>query len=142
MNYLAAEQRLVELLEPITELRAVLTAADLERVKANAQLAPAAQVLYWGDQLADTAQGGRLHHVTLTWLVVLVVHTERDSQQAGELLSRIILALHGQPVSLPQPGQPAADTFKRINAPARPFHNAGCSYYPVAFSHTLKLKGA
>lgn len=142
MNYLAAEQRLVELLTPITELRAVLTAADLERVKANAQLAPAVHVLYWGDQLADTAQGGRLSHVTLTWLLVLVLRTDRDSALAGELLPRLIFAVQGQPVSAPAPGSPAPDTFKRINAPARPFHADGFSYYPLAFSHTLKLKGA
>lgn len=140
MSYLAAEQRLVELLEPIADLRAVLTAADLERVQARAQLAPAAHVLYWGDQLQDTGERRTLSHINQQWLVILVVRTEADSASAGQLLSQIIATLQGAPVS--QGPALTPPLFKRINAPARPWHADGFSYYPLAFSHKLLQAGA
>lgn len=133
-DYLAAEDALVSQLEQLTEIKKVYRSMDLAEVEERAQVCPACHVLYWGDQLTFSAQGGLLSHITQTWVVVLAVKLGRNDSHPGELLAKVIRAVQGHKAG-------ALSTFKRANAPTRPGYSKGYGYYPLAFTLTFKLKG-
>lgn len=88
-NYLAAGDALTQLLEPLVmsqKLKKVYQANELSEVDERSQITPAAHVLYMGDMLADTAQGGNTSQIKQTWLVVLACRLSIHEGQAGELL--------------------------------------------------------
>ncbi|MDI3326777.1 hypothetical protein QKW35_20565 [Pontibacterium granulatum] len=132
-DYLAAEPELIALLDQVEGLRKVYSTADLAELKERSQITPAAHVIYWGDAVPDTAQGGNLSHVTQTWVVVLAVNL-RKKDEAGPLLARIIQQLSGARISL--------GPVQRINPIAKPTFSGGFGYYPLAFNFKFRIKGA
>lgn len=132
-DYLAAEPELITLLGQVDGLRKVYGTTDLAELKERSQITPAAHVLYWGDSVPDTVQGGNLTHVTQTWLVVLAINL-RKKDEAGPLLARIIQTLSGAQASL--------GPVLRVNPTAKPSFNGGFGYYPLAFNIKFRIKGA
>ena len=132
-DYLVAEDHLVQRLQSIEGLRTVYRSCDLAEMKERGQVTPAAHVIYAGDAVPNTAQGGMLAHVTQTWMVVVTVNL-RDQNKAGALIASVIdemAGLHGE-----------LGNFVRVNAPSRPGFSNGFGYYPLAYQIKFKTKGA
>ncbi len=129
-DYLAVEGYLVEQLSSIDGIRKVYRSCDLAEMKETAQTTPALHVIYNGDQVTNTAQGGALAHVKQAWLVVLTVDLRRH-RDTGALLARVIKAMSGLHCEL--------GTLVRVNAP-RPGFSQGFGYYPLAFEITFRIQ--
>ncbi len=132
-DYLVAEDYLVQRLETIEGLRKVYRSCDLAEMKERGQITPAAHVIYAGDIVPETSQGGLHGNVTQTWMVVITVSL-RDARQAGPLLASVVNTLAGLHGEL--------GNFIRTNAPSRPGFSNGFGYYPLAYQIKFKTKGA
>lgn len=137
-DFMAMEDPMLELLRSAVQdlpTVKVLTAADLEGVKAQAQHTPALHLIYKGfrplnSQVAAAGVRVRVEH---TWLLIAVtknVSTVRSGKaaraDAAPLLARGVLALAG--ASLPGATKPV----EMAAAPA-PVYDAGHLYLPSAF---------
>lgn len=137
-DFMAMEEPMLELLRSaVSDLLTVkvLSAADLDGVKAQAQHTPALHLLYRGfrpmeSQVAAAGVRVRVEH---TWLLIAVtknVATVRSGKgaraDAAPLLARGVLALAG--VALPG----ATKRTELATAPA-PVYDAGHLYLPAAF---------
>jgi hypothetical protein len=132
-NYLIAEDTLVQTLETLPELRKVYRSCDLAEMKERGQVTPAAHVIYAGDAVPETSQGGLQGNVTQTWMVVIAVSL-RDARKAGPLLASVVQKLAGVHSEL--------GNFVRTNATSRPGFSNGFGYYPLAYQIKFKTKGA
>lgn len=132
-NYLIAEDHLVQRLATIEGLRKVYRSCDLAEMKERGQVTPAAHVIYAGDAVPNTAQGGVSAHVTQTWMVVITVSL-RDQRKAGALMASVLSEMAGLHGDL--------GNFVRVNAPSRPGFSNGFGYYPIAYQIKFKTKGA
>lgn len=131
-DYLAAEQELIDTVAQVNGIRKVYSSADLAQMEERSQICPAVHVIYWGDRVADQAQGGMLGRVTQTWIVVLVIDL-RNKDAAGGLLADLVKKLSGVHTVL--------GPINRTNAP-KPSFRGGFGYYPLAFEITFRTKGA
>ena len=138
MDYLGAGADIVARLQDVPGLLRVYEPADLSVLEAKSLATPCAHVVYLGDRVEDTNQGGAVHVVEQTWAVVLVdkLAAGADTRQAafGPLLASVITRLIGYKPRLSSP-------LARINPPGRPWYRNGYGYYPLAFKTTLRLKG-
>ncbi|WP_212679719.1 phage tail terminator protein [Undibacterium rivi] len=144
-DYLQLEDVLVDRLKTdMTGLRAVMTATDLASVQDARQVAPAAHVIYIGDQIGEGSQSqgstGASQVVTQHWMVVLVVKfagtptTGKGNRKiAGPLITQLLKSLSGW-----QPPNKSFSTLRRINAPKVGYDN-GFAYYPFAFKTTFVI---
>ncbi|MBU2967060.1 hypothetical protein Q4508_12580 [Amphritea sp. 2_MG-2023] len=132
-NYLIAEDHLVQALEAVSGLRKVYRSCDLAEMKERGQVTPAAHVIYAGDAVPETSQGGLQGNVTQTWMIVIAVSL-RDANKSGPLLASVIHAMAGLHCEL--------GNFVRKNAPSRPGFSNGFGYYPLAYQIKFKTKGA
>lgn len=130
------EDRIVELLQAavagLSPKVHVLTAADLDGVKENAQLTPALHVISGGFRPVESGRlAVRLAH---TWYVVAAVRnvaTQRSGaaarREAGPLLARAIGALLSERL-------PGSDKPMELAAGPRGEHRAGFYYLPSAWT--------
>ena len=135
-DFSALEDRIVELLKTavagMTPAVHVLTAAELEGVRENAQLTPALHVV--SDGFRPVEGGHKVARLAHTWYVVAAVRnaaTQRSGaaarRQAGPLLARAMAAL----LSVQLPG--TARPLELAPAP-RGRYAAGFYYLPSAWT--------
>ena len=135
-DFSALEDRIVELLKTavagMTPAVHVLTAAELEGVRENAQLTPALHVV--SDGFRPVEGGHKVARLVHTWYVVAAVRnaaTQRSGaaarRQAGPLLARAMAAL----LSVQLPG--TARPLELAPAP-RGRYAAGFYYLPSAWT--------
>lgn len=139
-NYLAAGEALTQLLEPLVtsqKLKKVYQANELSEVDERSQITPAAHVLYMGDGVDETAQGGNSYQVKQTWLVVLACRLSIHERPAGELLVSLLNAVVGKSIKVD--GQ-MLGPFVRVNSAVKPRFTKSHGYYPVAVSVKLRFK--
>ncbi|MBL0432406.1 hypothetical protein JD501_04085 [Aeromonas hydrophila] len=135
LDYLAAGERLRELLQPLKArgLKDVFVATDLEAVANLGQHTPAIHVIYQGERESDTAQSGRQSVFDQVWLLVLVHRATPKEASAGVWLGRMLQAVSGR--------SSGDSTFRRETAPVSPSYKGGVAYLPLAFKTTVKFKG-
>lgn len=139
-NYLAAGDALTQLLEPLVtsqKLKKIYQANELSEVDERSQITPAAHVLYMGDGVDETAQGGNSYQVKQTWLVVLACRLSIHERPAGELLVSLLNAVVGKSIKVD--GQ-MLGPFVRVNSAVKPRFTKSHGYYPVAVSVKLRFK--
>ncbi|MGL5393564.1 MAG: phage tail terminator protein [Shewanella sp.] len=139
-NYLAAGDALSQLLEPLVtsqQLKKIYQANELSDVDERSQITPAAHVLYMGDGLQETAQGGNSSQIKQTWLVVLACRLSLHERPAGELLVSLLNSVVGKSIAVD--GQ-MLGPFVRVNSAVKPRFTKSHGYYPVALSVILRLK--
>jgi hypothetical protein len=137
-DYLFLEPVLVERIKAnVQGLKAVLTASDLAAMEEQAQIAPAAHVIYLGDEtgIGPGQQGtmGKTQIVTQLWAVVIAVYhadpadtSYGNRRLAGPLIASLLRGLSGW---TPQ------DTVKALTRgqPVRTHYANGYGYYPFVF---------
>ncbi|WP_323944292.1 phage tail terminator protein [Aeromonas hydrophila] len=135
LDYLAAGERLRELLQPLKArgLKEVFVATDLEAVANLGQHTPAIHVIYQGERESETSQSGRQSVFDQVWLLVLVHRATPKEASAGVWLGRMLQAVAGRACG--------DSTFRRETAPVRPSYKGGAVYLPLAFKTTVKFKG-
>lgn len=139
-DYLAAGDALTQLLAPLVasqQLKKVYQANELSDVDERSQITPAAHVLYMGDVMPDTAQGGNTSQIKQTWLVVLACRLSIHERQAGEQLVSLLNAVVGKSVKV---GDQLLGPFVRVNSPIKPRFTKSHGYYPMAVSVQLRFK--
>lgn len=94
-------------------------------------------MLYLGDGLDETAQGGNSSQVKQTWLVVLACRLSIHERPAGELLVSLLNAVVGKSIAVD--GQ-MLGPFVRVNSAVKPRFTKSHGYYPVAVSVKLRFK--
>lgn len=137
MNYLAFEPLLIEHLKALP-FKAVLSSEQLSVLEEKCQPTPAAHVIYLGDRVDDTAQGGLYSRVKQHWMVTVTVRyvsTSNARQQAGELMAAVLSHVQGwkPPATL--------GCVKRVNANTMPLYKNGYAYFPLVFETSLKVEG-
>lgn len=135
LDYLAAGERLRELLLPLKEqgLKEVFVATDLEAVANLGQHTPAIHIIYQGERENETSQSGRQSAFDQVWLLVLVHRATPKEASAGVWLGRMLQAVAGRACG--------DSTFRRESAPVKPSYKGGVVYLPLAFKTTVKFKG-
>ena len=137
-DYLFLEPLLVERIQAsVAGLKAVFTASDLAAMEEQAQIAPAAHVIYLGDETGSGPgqQGtmGKTQIVTQQWAVVIAVYYADPADTgygnrrlAGPLIAALLRGLSGW---TPQ------DTVKALTRgqPVRAHYANGYGYYPFVF---------
>ena len=125
----------------VPELRQVRMAVSIAELGDITPAAPAAWVIWDGDQIADDARSGASQCVDQRWLVVLIVRSAREADagggvvaEAGRLMSEALSALMGW---APTGGM----ALRRTSAPT-PGYQAGYGYYPIAFNCRIVASGA
>lgn len=121
----------------VPEVRRVYFAEDLDGVKEASQITPAVHLLYQGYSPAQ-AERARVD-ITLdqVWAVVLVLRQAQGDYGGGEILDKLVQALHGF--------QPSGAVMKLelSNSPFSPSYRPRVAYYPLAFStRVINRKGA
>ena len=135
-NYLGAESHLISVLEKVEGFKDVCSTNDLAEVEERSQKAPCAHVIYFGDRVPDTSNGGVQTQVTQIWLVVIAVRQGRGSNsEAGKLIRTTLKQLQQDNFV------PGIGALNRVNSPARPRYTKGFAYYPLAFSVNFRLRG-
>lgn len=137
-DYLFMEPLLVERVKArVTGLKAVLAASDLAKMAAQAQISPAAHVIYVGEETGngtgDQGTMGKAQLVTQLWAVVIAVYhadaTDTGSGNrriAGPLIAELMRALSGW---TPEHNVKALTRGHPVQA-----HYAnGYGYYPFVF---------
>lgn len=145
-NHLAAEQliknRLGQKVASISDAK-ILSARDLEGVKAKSQVNPAIHVLYADDDVtvSDRKGSGQAQAIKQLWRVVLVVRNVSDvsgesiREDAGEIIDEILKALQGwQPSASHSP-------LQRTKSPFRTTYRDGFAYFPFQFSTQMTVIG-
>lgn len=129
---------ITQLMEQVPELRLVRGARDLASVRERPGTAPAAYVLYDGQNARIGA--GREQMVEQKWMVVTVVRNARDAvfghgerQEAGPILLHICQTLLGW-----QPGSEHG-ALSLIHAPGPSFKD-GFGFYPLCFTTRVVLR--
>ena len=125
----------------VPELRQVRMAVSIAELGEITPAAPAAWVVWDGDQIADDARSGASQSVDQRWLVVLIVRSAKEADagggvvtEAGPLMSEVLSALMGW---TPMGGM----ALRRTTAPT-PGYQAGYGYYPLAFTCRIVASGA
>tara|TARA_R110002033_G_scaffold124195_1_gene166315 strand:- start:5388 stop:5831 length:444 start_codon:yes stop_codon:yes gene_type:complete len=139
-DYLAAGDALTQLLAPLVasqQLKKVYQANELSDVDERSQITPAAHVLYMGDVMPDTAQGGNTSQIKQTWLVVLACRLSIHERQAGEQLVSLLNAVVGKSVKV---GDQLLGPFVRVNSSIKPRFTKSHGYYPMAVTVQLRFK--
>lgn len=135
-DYLIAEKALTAMLEACDQFKKVYSAHELGDVDERSQITPSAHVLYMGDSLPESAQGGATSQVKQTWLIVLACRLSIHERAAGGLIASTLNAIAGKTCRY---GSDTIGPFKRINSPIKPRFTASHGYYPLAFSIQLKF---
>lgn len=139
-NYFSAQTLIINrLMEEVPGLRAVRGARDMAEVAAHRGNAPAAYVLYDGQEPYLAA--GLEAVVNQRWLVVAAVHNLRDNgngegerNEAGALMIYFSRALIGW--------SPDAEHGPMTLAKAAgPQFSGGFGFYPLAFTSRVVLSG-
>ncbi len=134
-DYFVAEEALADHLINITGIKRVYKSREIADLSERSQGTPCIHLIYHGDQLPETANGGALMQIKQTWLVVLASKTVQKNQ--GELLTAIIKSLAGKNIAL---GTNNIGPWLRTNTPIKPSFNKGFSYYPLAFTCQMRIK--
>lgn len=138
MNYLALEPLLVKRLEALDIFTDVLSSEQLSKVTEENQSTPAAHVVYLGDAVSETAQGGVYSKIKQRWMIVVAVQSFDGSDtltEAGELMGSVFESLQGW--------KPATEftPLHRENAGTAPLYRNGYGYFPLLFTSNLTIKG-
>ena len=144
-DYLFMEPLLVERVKAsVPGLKAVLTAPDMAAMAEQAQITPAAHVIYLGDEIGtgigDQGTLGKTQIVTQLWAVVLAVYYADPSDSgfgsrrlAGPLIADLLRGVSGwTPEGNVKPltrGQPAQARYAN-----------GYGYYPFVFRAQFVFK--
>jgi len=148
-DYLAPEASIVaRLQEPdrLPEGWRVLTAPDVQAVRASRLPDRRVEVVYAGDLSVDAEADGSIVTIEHLWLAVVVIKNVRDLRQgraarseAGPVMINVLNALRrrqGQPVWRPAPGWsplvPRKSGYKATYAD-------GFGYYPLGFATKFQL---
>lgn len=134
-DYLIAGEALKELLNDVPGIRAVYAQNELGDVDERAQVTPALHVLYQGDTLPETAQGGNSQQVKQIWLVVIACRLSIH-ETPGILIAKVLRRLSGKTYSIN--GQ-LIGPFVRVVTPVKPKYTVSHAYFPLAFSVQLKF---
>ncbi|MCG9722112.1 hypothetical protein [Shewanella sp. Isolate7] len=132
-DYLVAAKALEQLLKPMGDakvLKKVYQANELADIDERSQVTPAAHLLYLGDTIPDTAQGGTTMQIKQTWLVVLACRLSIHESE-GELVAKALRAIVGKTVTID--GQ-VLGPFLRVNSPIKNRFSKSHGYYPLAFT--------
>lgn len=135
-NYFAVGEELVKRLAELPDIKAVLSARDIEAVQDNQVPTPSVMVLFAGEAPTDTSFASDAQLVAQRWLLEVVISNHSGSAdgelaEAGYLIARVIEKLQGwTPAG-------AIEPFRRIAAPA-PSYPGKVSLYPLVFE-TLVL---
>lgn len=138
MNYLALEPLLISRIKEIALFNDVLTSEQLSKVAEDNQSTPAAHVVYLGDVVDDTKQGGVVSKIKQKWMVVIAVQTFDGSQtliEAGELMGAVFEKLQGWKPS------PDLTNLHRESAGTPPLYRNGYGYFPLLFTTHMTIKG-
>lgn len=139
-DWLAAEELIVTRLKTeMPELKTVTTAAEIAAVEKMRQLAPAAIVIYDGDDVRQGPQAkpnrGQNEIVSQRWLVIIAVQNVADQRGgsgarrvAGPLISRAKRTLAGFDLGLP-----GVRPLQSASAPG-PAFESGYGYFPLLFT--------
>jgi hypothetical protein len=130
-DYFAAEGVLANHLSNVEGIKRVYKSREISDVTEGSQGTPAIHLIYYGDQLPDTSNGGSLMQIKQIWLVILAIKTVQKGQ--GELLTNVIQSLAGKTID-------GMGTWLRVNSPVRPSFTKGFSYYPLAFTCHMRMK--
>ena len=149
MNYLAMEKALTARIEALDVARSVLTVQDFLAAVPGDDKLPAVLVAYDGESIAAVGEGtpragravaARSYTVVQRWAVAVVTRNIRNSragdtarEQAGEVLSRLILGLSGW-----TPNGEIWQPLVRGDASA-PFYEGGKFFYPLGFSTRMEV---
>lgn len=137
-DYLFLEDLLVaRVRETVVGLKAVFMASDLAALTGQAQITPAAHVIYVGDEIDTRSSGqgtmGKLQAVTQLWAVVIAVYHADPAntgfgvrRQAGPLIAQLLRGLSGWTPK---------DTVKQLTRaqPVNARYVNGYGYYPYVF---------
>lgn len=134
-DYFIAEDVLAEHLAQVVGIKRVYKSREVADLSERSQGTPCIHLIYHGDTLPDTSNGGALMQIKQTWLVVLASKTTQKNQ--GELLTNIIQALAGKTL---ETAQGSMGVWQRVNTPIKPSFNKGFSYYPLAFTCQMRMK--
>lgn len=123
--------------QEIPDLRRVYFAEDIQDLDTASQVTPAIHLLYAG---YSPAQAERLRSdITLdqTWAVVLVIKQKPGDYAGGEILDKVIQALHG---FKPEGAHLALELAPSVYSPT---YRPRIAYYPLAFqTRVINRKGA
>ncbi len=133
-NFLEPEPHIVARLKAMLPGVHVLTAADLNATKEEAQPVPAVHVVWNGFRVLDTRSDGRVSRLDHEWLIVSAVRNVRGLKsgadargEAGELSARAGAAVMGfRPPNVNGP-------MRLAPAPGAGYSQAGYLYLPLAF---------
>lgn len=134
-DYLVVGDALKSLLSAVPEVRKVYAQNELGDVDERAQVTPALHVLYQGDTLPDTAQGGTNTQIKQTWLVVVACRLSLH-ETPGKLIADVLKAVAGKTVTLENQ---TLGPFLRVATQAKPRYTQSHAYFPLAFSVQLKF---
>jgi len=135
----AIEQRLRD---RVTDLRQVLSAADLEGVQESRQAVPAAHVLFSDYTVAEAPGFGEKARVRQTWVVVIVDRNVRQTNQAAAQRAAIgprVLAVMQTLMGWAPTAQHSALVL--TDSPFQTAYSNGFIYVPVAFYSDVKIAG-
>lgn len=138
MNYLALGELLITRLNDIPEFVDVLSGEQLSKVTEENLSTPAAHVVYLGDAIDKTAQGGVISKIKQRWMVVIAVQTFDGSdtqQEAGELMGKVFEHLQGWKPA------PEFTNLHRESAGTPPLYKNGYGYFPLLFTTHMTIKG-
>ncbi|MCH4295570.1 hypothetical protein MJ923_14775 [Shewanella sp. 3B26] len=134
-DYLIAGDALKSLLADVPGVRKVYAQNELGDVDERAQVTPALHVLYQGDTLPDSAQGGTNVQVKQTWLVVVACRLSLH-ETPGKLIAGVLKAVAGKTATLENQ---TLGPFLRVPAAVKPRYTQSHAYFPLAFSVQLKF---
>lgn len=134
-DYLVAGDELKKLLEGIEGVRAIYSQNELGDVEEKAQHTPALHVLYQGDSLPDTAQGGTTQQLKQVWVVVIACRLSIH-EHPGKLITHVIKRLAGK---TSQVDGKTMGPWVRVPTPLKPRYTQSHGYYPLAFSAQFRF---
>lgn len=134
-DYLIAGDAIKAMLADVPKVRAVYAQNELGDVDEKAQVTPALHVLYQGDTLPETAQGGNSQQIKQTWLVVIACRLSIH-ETPGELIANVLRHICGKTHDIN--GQKIGP-FVRVVTPVKPKYTVSHAYFPLAFSVQLKF---
>ncbi len=123
--------------DQVPELRKVYFAEDIQDLPSASQITPAVHLLYAGYTPAQSERARVDITIDQTWAVVLVIKQSPGEYAGGEILDKIIQALHGfKP-------EGARLALELAPSPYSPTYRPRVAYYPLAFqTRVINAKGA
>lgn len=140
-DYFAAESPIRDRVRAtVPGLKEVLPAVDTFAILERGQIAPAAFVLYSGDQVGDDNEDGAAQVVLQRWTVVLATRNVADPHggaghrdQVGPWMADIAQALIGW-----RPAE-GFGQLRKTSTAVQPYYKDGYAYFPQTFALPFML---